>query len=89
MTPFVRSHRVVPWLLAIALAVASGVAAVAAPPNVVVILADDLGYSDLGCYGSEIDTPHLDSLAAGGLRFYAGAHGSCRRCQSLGHAGEW
>ena len=72
MTPFVRSHRVFPWLLAIALAVASGVAAVAAPPNVVVILADDLGYSDLGCYGSEIDTPHLDSLAAGGLRFTQG-----------------
>ncbi|HYI60791.1 MAG TPA: arylsulfatase [Acidimicrobiales bacterium] len=38
-------------------------------PNVVVILADDLGYSDLGCYGSEIRTPHLDALAAGGLRF--------------------
>lgn len=39
------------------------------PPNFVVILADDLGYSDLGCYGSEIQTPHLDALAAGGLRF--------------------
>jgi arylsulfatase len=38
-------------------------------PNVVVILADDLGYSDLGCYGGEIRTPHLDGLAAGGLRF--------------------
>src|SRR5437763_12359588 len=38
-------------------------------PNVVVILADDLGYSDLGCYGGEIRTPNLDSLAAGGLRF--------------------
>jgi arylsulfatase len=38
-------------------------------PNVVVILADDLGYSDLGCYGSEIPTPNLDRLAAGGLRF--------------------
>ncbi|MFN9717592.1 MAG: arylsulfatase [Planctomycetota bacterium] len=38
-------------------------------PNVLVILADDLGYSDLGCYGSEIETPNLDSLAAGGLRF--------------------
>jgi arylsulfatase A-like enzyme len=37
-------------------------------PNFVVILADDLGYSDLGCYGSEIQTPHLDALAAGGLR---------------------
>jgi arylsulfatase len=38
-------------------------------PNVVVMLADDLGYSDLGCYGSEIDTPNLDALATGGVRF--------------------
>lgn len=37
-------------------------------PNVVVIMADDLGYSDLGCYGGEIRTPHLDRLAAGGVR---------------------
>jgi arylsulfatase len=38
-------------------------------PNIVVILADDLGFSDLGCYGGEIRTPNLDALAAGGLRF--------------------
>ncbi len=38
-------------------------------PNIVVILADDLGYSDLGCYGGEIETPQLDTLAANGLRF--------------------
>lgn len=38
-------------------------------PNVVLILADDMGYSDVGCFGGEIDTPHLDSLAANGLRF--------------------
>lgn len=38
-------------------------------PNVVVILADDLGFADLGCYGSEIETPSLDALAAQGLRF--------------------
>jgi arylsulfatase len=38
-------------------------------PNVVVILADDLGYSDLGCYGGEIQTPVLDGLAQNGLRF--------------------
>lgn len=37
-------------------------------PNVILILADDMGYSDLGCYGSEIDTPNLDRLAARGLR---------------------
>jgi arylsulfatase len=39
------------------------------PPNILLILADDLGYSDLGCYGSEIATPNIDRLARGGLRF--------------------
>jgi len=38
-------------------------------PNIVIIMADDLGYSDLGCYGSEIQTPNLDKLANEGLRF--------------------
>jgi arylsulfatase A-like enzyme len=38
-------------------------------PNIVLILADDMGFSDLGCYGSEIDTPNIDSLARDGLRF--------------------
>ncbi len=38
-------------------------------PNLIVILSDDVGYSDLGCYGGEIKTPNLDALAAGGLRF--------------------
>src|SRR6478752_7377969 len=38
-------------------------------PNVIVILVDDMGFSDLACYGSEIPTPNLDKLAAGGLRF--------------------
>ena len=40
-----------------------------ARPNIILILADDLGFSDLGCYGSEIPTPHLDALARGGLQF--------------------
>ena len=39
------------------------------PPNIVLILADDLGFSDLGSYGSEIDTPNLDGIAAQGMRF--------------------
>ncbi len=38
-------------------------------PNILFILADDLGFSDLGCYGGEIDTPHLDALAENGLRY--------------------
>jgi arylsulfatase len=41
----------------------------AAPPNIIFILADDMGFSDPGCYGGEIATPHLDSLAKNGLRF--------------------
>ncbi len=40
-----------------------------ARPNIVLVMADDMGYSDIGCYGSEIDTPNLDRLAANGLRF--------------------
>ena len=38
-------------------------------PNILLILADDVGFSDIGCYGGEIHTPNLDRLAAGGLRF--------------------
>lgn len=54
-----------------------GILAVAAEPlNVVVILADDLGYADLGCYGGKIATPHLDRLAAEGVRFTDAHSGS-------------
>ena len=38
-------------------------------PNIVIIMSDDMGYSDIGCYGGEIDTPNLNSLADNGLRF--------------------
>ncbi|MEE2886212.1 MAG: arylsulfatase [Planctomycetota bacterium] len=50
-------------------------------PNVLIILADDLGYSDLGCFGSEIPTPNIDSLAAKGLRFTQ-CYNSARCCPS-------
>jgi arylsulfatase len=52
--------------------------AVRSRPNIVLILVDDMGYSDLGCYGGEIPTPNLDALAAGGTRwrqFY-----NCAQC---------
>src|SRR4051812_31547511 len=50
-------------------------------PNILLILADDLGWSDLGCYGSEIKTPNIDALAKGGLRFTQ-FYNSARCCPS-------
>src|SRR6185312_11916481 len=44
-------------------------AAEARRPNIVILLADDVGFCDIGCYGSEIHTPNLDALSADGLRF--------------------
>src|SRR5579872_6747342 len=56
-------------------------AAARQPPNIVLILADDMGFSDLGCYGSEISTPNLDSLAARGVRFTQ-CYNNARCCPS-------
>ena len=50
-------------------------------PNIVLIVADDMGFSDLGCYGGEIDTPNLDRLARGGLR-YTACYNAARCCPS-------
>ncbi|MEE3226727.1 MAG: sulfatase-like hydrolase/transferase, partial [Bacteroidota bacterium] len=50
-------------------------------PNIVVIMADDLGFSDLGCYGGEVDTPVLNGLAENGLRFNA-FYNTSRCCPS-------
>ncbi len=50
-------------------------------PNFILILADDMGYSDLGCYGSEINTPNIDSLASNGVRF-SQMYNSARCCPS-------
>ena len=38
-------------------------------PNIILVMADDMGFSDIGCYGGEIQTPNLDKLAANGLRY--------------------
>ncbi len=65
-------------------------------PNIILIMADDLGFSDLGCYGGEIETPNLDAPARGGMRmtqFY-----NCAKCTTtravVGHrtipaSGRW
>ncbi len=49
--------------------IVAGSAQAADRPNVLLIMVDDMGFSDPGCYGGEVDTPNLDALAAGGLRF--------------------
>jgi len=61
-------HRLV-LLAAAYVSFAPNSLALDARPNIVLIMADDLGFSDLGCYGGEIQTPNLDRLAANGLRF--------------------
>ena len=53
----------------------------AEPPNILVVLLDDLGYSDLGCYGGEIATPNIDALARNGVRFES-FYNSARCCPS-------
>ena len=50
-------------------------------PNILFVLLDDLGYSDLGCYGGEIETPNIDTLAKNGVRF-EGMYNSARCCPS-------
>jgi arylsulfatase A-like enzyme len=60
------------------LATAAGALARRKRPNIILIVADDLGFSDLGCYGGEIETPNLDRLASQGVRFTQ--FYNCARC---------
>jgi len=66
---FLRAVVLALALLGLLTVVASRARAAPPRPNIVVLLADDVGFSDIGCYGGEIHTPNLDALAAGGLRF--------------------
>ena len=50
-------------------------------PNIILMMADDMGFSDISCYGSEIDTPNLNRLASEGLRFHQ--FYNCARCKAL------
>jgi len=66
------------WFPSVGLLVGSRALAEDARPNIVMIMADDLGFSDLGCYGGEISTPNLDAMAKGGMlmtQFY-----NCAKC---------
>src|SRR5207302_3733870 len=73
-----QGNPMIRTLVALATLLAIAAPATTAPPNVLLILADDLGFSDLGCYGGEVRTPNLDALAANGLRFRQ--FYNCTRC---------
>mgnify|MGYP000535312437 CR=1 FL=1 len=66
-------------------------ASAADKPNIIVILVDDMGFSDLGCYGSEIPTPNLDALAKQGMVFTSGyaAAGNCAPSRACRRAGTY
>ena len=64
-----KSNLIIFPLLACASLAHSALAAAPEKPNIVIVLVDDSGFSDLSCYGSEIPTPNLDRLAANGMRF--------------------
>ena len=69
MTKKIVSTSVRSWSASLlGLALASSAFA-AKRPNIIIAMADDMGWSDIGCYGAEIDTPNLNTLAEGGLRF--------------------
>src|SRR4051812_31004359 len=67
--PIFSMNRFLLALILCALAISGAHAAAATPPNVLLIVADDMGFSDIGCYGGEIATPNIDHLAQNGLRF--------------------
>jgi len=80
-------HKLAAFLLiavavtqAISTAGSAASAAETSTPDVVVILVDDMGFSDLGCYGSEIETPNLDALASRGMRFTQ--FYNCAKCET-------
>lgn len=87
-----------PWFLIPLFAFSLATSAAETRPNIVLIMVDDMGWSDLGCYGGEIRTPNIDSLAKNGLRFtrfYNNAVCGATRaslltglyCQQTGHSG--
>ena len=60
------SHRIFPLSI---LSLACFFLQAKSSPNIIIILVDDMGFSDIGAYGGEIETPNLDDLANGGVRY--------------------
>ena len=69
MNSYITSSIVLSAILSCFLSSCSPVQVENKSPNIILIMVDDMGYSDLGCYGSEIETPNLDLLASNGVKF--------------------
>lgn len=68
-TSFIHRAPALLSLVLVSLGLLLNTSSAADRPNIIVMMVDDLGFSDFGCYGSEIETPNIDALAADGLRF--------------------
>ncbi|MFT5523302.1 MAG: arylsulfatase A-like enzyme [Pirellulaceae bacterium] len=85
-------HKTISLAVVIALASCSTIIAAAESkrPNIVLIMCDDMGFSDIGCYGGEIDTPNIDRLANGGMRFRTFYNNAkCEHTRSSLLSGQW
>ena len=68
-TPFRTLVTAIGILVAFVTSASAQAPASGTRPNILLIMADDLGYTDVACFGGEIETPHIDALAARGVRF--------------------
>jgi arylsulfatase len=69
MSPSIKLHCSLAAVAMLCQFFPTATAAADSRPNIVLIMVDDMGFSDIGCYGGEIETPNIDALAAGGVRF--------------------
>ena len=69
MNPYTRNLLYLGFLLCIGFTALSQAQSAKKPPNILLLVADDLGYADIGCYGGDVETPNLDQLASTGVRF--------------------
>jgi arylsulfatase A-like enzyme len=84
LRPLLRTLGIVGMVAALAAPVTASAADATRRPNIVIILGDDLGFADIGAFGSEIKTPNLDSLARDGVRFTSFyTHASCSPTRSM------
>ena len=79
-----KQSKITIWLCALIVSTGVSLASADSRPNIVIILADDMGFADMGSFGGEIKTPNLDALAHAGVRFTQFyTHASCSPTRSV------